>query len=134
MFAHRGSNSVTPVFGILELYYTGSPNGNFFTGFPAHIGVTYIATSIGLNASVTSLICGRILYYAHSMKREFGPAFATTYFSLVAIIVESALPYTLVGIAFVVSFGLNSEISILFLSLYAMFMVSGSLLGCLQRR
>ena len=58
------------------------------------------------------------------MKKQFGPALAETYFSLAAIIVESALPYTLCGIAFVISYGLNSEISILFLSLYAMFMAS----------
>ena len=58
------------------------------------------------------------------MQKHLGPALAETYFSLAPIIVELALPYILCGIAFVISYGLNSEISILFLSLYAMFMVS----------
>ena len=74
---------------------------------------------------LTSLICGRILYYAHGLQKQFGPGIAETYFRSASIIIESALPYTLSGIAFVVSNGLNSDITILFLSLYAMFMASG---------
>jgi len=111
----------TLAFGILELYVSGTPNADFFVGLAAHIGVTYAATSIGLNVLVTSLICGRILYYARVAQKQLGPAIAETYFSIAAIIIESALPYTLCGVAFLVSFGLNSEISILFLSFYVMF-------------
>jgi len=111
----------TLAFGILELYVSGTPNANFFVGLAAHIAVTYAATSIGLNVLVTCLICGRILFYARFAQKQLGQAIAETYFSIAAIIIESALPYTLCGVAFLVSFGLNSEISILFLSFYIMF-------------
>ena len=121
---HKSYNKIVPAFGILELYVSGTPNANFFVGLAAHIALTYAATSIGLNVLVTSLICGRILFYARFAQKQLGPAIAETYFSIAAIIVESALPYTLCGVAFLVSFGLNSEISILFLSFYVMFTAS----------
>ena len=129
--AHKGSNWIILAFGILELYVSGTPNANFFVGLAAHIGLTYVATSIGLNVLVTSLICGRILYYARVAQRQLGPAIAETYFSIATIIIESALPYTLCGVAFLVSFGLNSEISILFLSFYVMFTASAVFSNCL---
>lgn len=124
---HKSYNGIIPAFGILELYVSGTPNANFFIGFASHIGLTYVAISIGLNVLVTSLICGRILYYARYAQKQFGPAMAETYFSIAAIIIESALPYALCGVAFLVSFGLNSSISILFLSFYVMFTASAVL-------
>lgn len=59
------------------------------------------------------------------MRNHLGLEASKAYFTTVAIVVESALPYTLFGIAFLVSFGLDSDTSILFLSLYGMFTVSG---------
>ena len=46
------------------------------------------------------------------------------YAGTIPIIVESALPYAMAGIAFAISFGIGSQISILFMSLYVMFTVS----------
>jgi len=43
------------------------------------------------------------------------------YAGTIPIIVESAMPYAVAGIAFLVSYGMASEISILFLSIYVMF-------------
>ena len=40
-----------------------------------------------------------------------------------SIVVESMLPYTLFGVAYLVTLGTNSPVSILFLSLYVMFTV-----------
>jgi hypothetical protein len=51
------------------------------------------------------------------MHKQLGhPAeFLATYFTTVSIIVESALPYTFFGIAFLVAFGMESEFSVLLL-------------------
>ena len=124
LFAQGSRDNIVLAFGILDIYVSGSPNADFFQGLAARINVTYISISISLNLLLTGLICGRIWYYARDMRKQFGPAFSQTYFSLAAIIIESALPYTLSGIAFVVSNGLHNDITILFLSLYAMFMAS----------
>ena len=129
LFVHRGHDDTISVLGILDLYVSGIPNANFFEGLAVHINVTYVAVSISLNLLLTSLICGRVLYYAHTLQKQLGPGVAETYFGVAAIIIESALPYTLSGMAYVVSYGLNSEINILFLSLYVMFMACGDSLG-----
>ncbi|KAG9311996.1 hypothetical protein JVU11DRAFT_7268 [Chiua virens] len=111
----------TLVFGILELYASGSPNTDFFAGFAANVGLAYFALTIGLNVITTSIICARIVSYARIMRNELGLEFASTYFTTASVIVESALPYTLFGIAFLVAFGMQSEFSVLLLSLYGMF-------------
>jgi hypothetical protein len=109
--------------GILLLY--SDANGNFFVGVAAQIGVAYTAISIGLNIVLTSLICGRIIYHGRQSGQYLGSASSSTYYGIVAIIVESAIPYSLSGIAFVTAYGLNSDLTIFFLSIYVMF-------GCLS--
>ncbi|KAL6306350.1 hypothetical protein BKA93DRAFT_729653 [Sparassis latifolia] len=106
--------------GIAQLYASGVPSGDFFAGVAADLGLAYYATTVGLNVIVTSLICGQILFWARRTRVVLGEDAARTYTGVAAILIESALPYTLCGIALLVSYGLNSEISILFLSLYVM--------------
>ncbi|KAG1807809.1 uncharacterized protein BJ212DRAFT_1385597 [Suillus subaureus] len=109
------------VFGILDLTTSGSPNGDFFEGLAARVGLVYFSLTIGLNVITTCLICGRIIFYARCMRNHPGPEVAKVYFTTVTIVVESALPYTLFGITFLVLYGLDNNTSILFLSLYGMF-------------
>ncbi|KAG2098873.1 hypothetical protein BD769DRAFT_1631252 [Suillus cothurnatus] len=113
--------SQSTVFGILDLITSGSPNGDFFEGLAARIGLVYFSLTIGLNVITTCLICGRIIFYARHMQNHLSLEVSKAYFTTVTIVVESALPYTLFGIAFLVSLGLGSNTSILFLSLYGMF-------------
>lgn len=117
--------SQSTVLGILNLITSASPKNNFYEGLKAHVGLVYICLTIGLNVLVTCLICGRIIFCARRMQHHFGHEASRDYFTIVAIVVESAVPFTLFGIAFLVSFGLVSYSSIIFLSLYGMFTVSG---------
>ncbi|KAG1810274.1 uncharacterized protein HD556DRAFT_1223371 [Suillus plorans] len=103
------------------LLTSASPNHDFYEGLKAHVGLVYICLTIGLNVLATCLICGRIIFCARRMRHHFGGEASRDYFTVVAIVVESAIPYTLFGIAFLVSFGLVSYSSIIFLSLYGMF-------------
>ncbi|KAH9943876.1 hypothetical protein B0H21DRAFT_747388 [Amylocystis lapponica] len=107
--------------GIVELAASGAPNGDLFVGLAEDIGLAYFSTTIGLNVLATGLICGRILHlqmrtYASDRTRR-----ALRYSGTIPIIVESAVPYTLSGIAFLVSYGIGSPISVLWLSIYVMF-------------
>ena len=61
------------------------------------------------------------------MRRVLGSEVSSVYTSAASVIVESMLPYTLFGVAYVVTLGANSPLSILFLSLYAMFNVRARL-------
>jgi len=114
----------TLVLGILELYTSGVPSGDFFAGLAAHIGVAYVSVSVGLNVMVSSMICARIAYLGmavHSTRNTARGKEVMKYGGTIPIIVESALPYAVAGIAFAVSYGMESEISIFFLSIYVMF-------------
>ena len=79
------------------------------------------------------MICARITYLGtveYSDRTARGTE-VMKYAGTIPIIVESALPYALAGIAFAVSYGMESGISIFFLSIYAMFTVSFALVSFL---
>jgi len=111
----------TLIFGTFQNVVSFMPGGNFFAGRDSSVGLVYFSTTISLNIVTTALICGRIFYHGKSLERQFGPNFSKTYFDVASIVIESALPYTLIGIAFLISYGMRSGISIFFLSLYALF-------------
>ena len=56
-----------------------------------------------------------------------GSAAARAFTGAVSMVIESMLPYTLFGIAYVATLGANSPVTILFLSLYVMFTVSATI-------
>ncbi|KAI0055119.1 hypothetical protein BV25DRAFT_1816067 [Artomyces pyxidatus] len=109
------------VLGVMELWASGTPHQDFFSGLAVQLGTSYYATSIGLNTLVTCIITGRILHFARSSRKHLGRDASKIYSGVAQIIVESALPYTLSGIAFLLSYSTGSQLSILWLSFYAMF-------------
>lgn len=116
--------------GIAQLVEAGLPLRSYFTGNAHKLGIAYTTSVISLEVVVTTLIAARILqlrrWYdvASALRQNRVSAAAYTYTGAVAIIVESALPCTVFGLAYLVSFAINSDISILFLSIYVMFTVS----------
>lgn len=112
--------------GILTCYVSGVPNSDFFVGKAAQVALAYSSVVIGLNFILSTLICVRILQLARHMEGALGQDTARTYSGAAALIIEAALPYTLFGLAYVVSLGVNSPTSILFLSIYVMFTVCAS--------
>ena len=93
-----------------------------------------------MNIFCTLLICGHIFLRTWQISRgiprnggsqgdsEPGASSGSNdrdgiFFRAAEIVVESMLPYTLFGVAYVVTLGINSPVSILFLSLYVMFTV-----------
>ncbi|OCH85522.1 hypothetical protein OBBRIDRAFT_739746 [Obba rivulosa] len=107
--------------GILEIWASGSPGANFFAGNAARIVLAYFSTTVGLNVLTTTLICVRILAQARRVQELLGSGGGHAYTNATALIVESALPYSLGGIAAIVSMGLNSDTSVLMGSFYIMF-------------
>ncbi|PIL34553.1 hypothetical protein GSI_03331 [Ganoderma sinense ZZ0214-1] len=107
--------------GIGTSVITGLPNANFFSGLSKYTALTYSCSVIALNVTVSALICLRLLLHARSIRGALGSRVASKYTGTVALLVESALPYTLFGVAFVVTLGMEHPSSILFLSIYVMF-------------
>ena len=108
-------------FGVGLLYESGRPNGDYFAGIAAIFVTAYTASTFAFNVLVTSLICGRIFSVGRSM-RAYGAADTKVYTGAVAVVVESALPFTLGSMIYVITYGIGSDIAVAF-SGYSMFTV-----------
>ncbi|PIL34472.1 hypothetical protein GSI_03249 [Ganoderma sinense ZZ0214-1] len=111
----------TAALGVLTCYASGTPNSDFFTGSAALIALSYSSVVIVLNCTCSALICIRIVSVSRRMQRTLGhDAAAQAYASVVALIVEAMLPYTLFGLAYVVTLGTGHPTAIFWLSVYVM--------------
>ena len=90
------------------------------------LSVAFYATSIFLSTTSTCMICYRLFKHARRMKECLGGQFASPYFTIATLIVESVLPSTLTGIAFFVSFGVKSEVGLTLWYVYTLMMVRRS--------
>ncbi|KAH9850942.1 hypothetical protein C2E23DRAFT_268118 [Lenzites betulinus] len=115
----------TIALGIIELYASGKPNADFFVGTAAHFGVAYYTLTISLNVIATGVICARLMYFGRAVeaasKTQGRGVGARRYTGTLPIVIESALPYSMAGFAFLVAYGIQSDISILFGAFYGMF-------------
>jgi hypothetical protein len=118
-----GSNVKQLALGVAVDWVSSSPGGDLFSGLAAKLGVAYFSISVFLNIAVTGIICYRMMYHAMKLKKQLGHEHASGYFNVVSVIVESVLPYTMSGIAFLVSFGIGSGCSVTFYSIYILGMV-----------
>lgn len=87
------------------------------------IAVAYFAICVFLNMTLTALICYRLVHHGKLVHAELGDKFSSVYFALAGIVVESALLYTLSGIAFLVALGLRAQMLTEFAWVYFMMMV-----------
>ncbi|KIJ62281.1 hypothetical protein HYDPIDRAFT_94771, partial [Hydnomerulius pinastri MD-312] len=113
---------ITLVLGVAVDWISGSPHGDFFAGLASQLGLAYYSISVFLNTTVTSIICYRTVNHGMKVKEQLGPEYAYAYFDVASIIIESVLPLTLSGIAFLISFGLQSATSMTFISVYFLLM------------
>ena len=105
-------------------FESARPGSNYFIGLSQKLGTSYTSCLVSLNLLLTLLITTRILYAARQCTSATDRAAARTYTNAAAIVVESALPYTAFGLAYLATFARESQTSILFLSLHVMFCVS----------
>ncbi|KAF8487757.1 hypothetical protein JB92DRAFT_2820741 [Gautieria morchelliformis] len=108
---------------IVELVGAYTPGGNFFQGRALIFGTTYYSMTISLNIVLTLLICGRLIYFSRLMRAAFGneQGAAKLYSGIAAMLAESAAPYTLVGIMFLIPYAQQSPTANVFGQLYAKF-------------
>ncbi|KAG8221478.1 hypothetical protein J3R82DRAFT_1691 [Butyriboletus roseoflavus] len=124
------------VLGILLIWATSTYGGNFFQGVASQLGLAYYTVSVFLTAMLTWMICYRLVRHGRKIKEDLGSEYASPYFAIVALVVESMFPCTLSGIAFLISFGLRSQQSVFFSFVFVMMMVRGliSSLGGVDRQ
>lgn len=114
----------TLVLAVFELATSFTPGGFFFGAKSINFGTPYYSMTIGLNIIVTALICYRMLSLSKLVKAAMGEENARLYTSVAAIMVESAAPYSLTGLVFLIPYARSSMISVAFGQVWAKFTVS----------
>ena len=106
--------------GVSQLVESGKPNSNYFAGLAQNLGIGYTSCIISLNIITTSLVTGRIYFAGRRFAASMGHEVGRAYTGAAAIMVESSALSTLTGIAYLVTFALDSQLEIFFLSIYVM--------------
>ncbi|EMD38814.1 hypothetical protein CERSUDRAFT_112546 [Gelatoporia subvermispora B] len=104
--------------GILVLITAGTPGGQTFSGRTLDFGTPLYSMSISLNIILTALICGRLLYISRRVRQTMGADAAELYTGIVAILIESAVPYSVCGIIFLIPYVRGSQTSIAFAQIW----------------
>ncbi|KAJ7261160.1 hypothetical protein C8J57DRAFT_1337236 [Mycena rebaudengoi] len=108
--------------GIMTIVQGAVPGSNFFRGKVVNFGVPWATLSVALNVTITGLISYRILRARSMLKRlQEGSGSLNVYVSVAAVLIESALPFSILGIIFAVTFGKNLDQAPGFLFAWATF-------------
>ncbi|KAI0340440.1 hypothetical protein BDW22DRAFT_1309572, partial [Trametopsis cervina] len=100
------------IFAVLELVASFKPGGFFFGTKSVNFGTPYYSLTIGLNIVVTALICARLLSLSRVIRESMGPENARIYTGVASIMIESALPYSLMGIVFLVPYARGQLVAV----------------------
>ncbi|PPQ89969.1 hypothetical protein CVT25_009609 [Psilocybe cyanescens] len=104
---------------IIELVLAGKPGGNFFHGKTINFGTPYYTLTIASNIFVTLCIVLRLRKLGTAVSRALGKDSARMYTSIASMLVESATPYSLVGIMFLIPYALGNGTAISFGQVWA---------------
>ncbi len=116
---------------ILLTVQSAIPGSNFFRGKTVDFGVPWVTLTVALNAIVTTLIIIRILKVRYQLKAALGhtevlPDTVRMYTGILALLVESVLPYSLFGVIFAITYGKNMDVAPAFTFVWGTFGVSTS--------
>ncbi|ESK86671.1 hypothetical protein Moror_9670 [Moniliophthora roreri MCA 2997] len=100
---------------IISCVQSALPGSSFFANNTINFAIPWIALTCGLNAILTGLITARLLVARHRLKAILGSnEHSTAYTSAVSIIVESALPFSILGIIFAILLGKGNTVYMIF--------------------
>jgi hypothetical protein len=88
---------------ILSIIESARPGSNFYAALAAMFEIPWICLTVGLNFVLTALITIRLVLHCRSMASI--KSAASMYPGVIAILVESAAPFTATGIAFAALLG-----------------------------
>ena len=131
---------------ILLLYQTSQPTESLW--LQVNVGLAYFSLSLAgasywhrvpqiltcspVNLLLTLLIVGRLLAMSNRVKNMLGAQHAHTYTSIAALVVESATPYALTNLVFIVTYGIGSPGSNVVLPILSQIMCTSSVLIILR--
>jgi hypothetical protein len=99
----------------------------FFSGKAINFGLPYYTISITLNVLLTSGIVTRVVFLARRLSSTLGPESAQVYIGAASILIESAALYSIIGVVFLIPYGLNHPTAVGIGQVWAKLAVSCSL-------
>lgn len=128
---------------ILTLFQASRPDASLWTTVTIQFSLPYFSISIALNVLLTLLLVSRLFYMSVKARRTIGGEHGRTYISIAAMLLESAAPYAIVGLIFIITYARNSNVQNLVLPVLSQIMVrrpsfpppathDGRLIGSLQ--
>jgi len=95
----------------------------YLHGKPIHPIVPWVSMSVCLNVIVTSMICFRLLRMRALMREVRRPELASMYTSIATMLIESAAPFTILGIGLVIVAAQNGPLVDAFCYVWSVFCV-----------
>jgi hypothetical protein len=109
---------------IITVVQSGLPGADLFQGNPVNFGVPWISLTVSLNGILTAMITIRLLMAHNTLQSVMGPEHSKQYIGIIAILVESAAPFTILGIVFAVLYSKSIPEEVFFSSVWGIFCVS----------
>ncbi|KAF8902250.1 hypothetical protein CPB84DRAFT_1679001 [Gymnopilus junonius] len=127
VYGRRGAAVILPVLAYLaafglaieQLVVAGRPHGNFFEGESVKFATAYYSITISLNILLTISICVRLVRMSRRFARSLGQENGRVYTGAAAILVESAAPYSVLGLMYLIPYSLQNDTGILFGQLWS---------------
>lgn len=118
---------------ILLLHQVVSPGGTFWVPTSINFALVCWSTSIAINIMLTIGIVGFLLYMRFRVRRVMGSHHHSSYVSVSAMLVESALLYTVFALVFLIPLARNNSVNLIFFQALGQVQVSTTLcMGRLQ--
>ncbi|KAJ7841311.1 hypothetical protein B0H14DRAFT_2360235, partial [Mycena olivaceomarginata] len=89
---------------IVGTVQSGLPGSDFWHGTTVNLLTPWLVLTIVFNILTTSMIAVRLALIRRSMRGILSKERAEVYTGVIAILVESALPFTLLGIAYLITY------------------------------
>ncbi|KAK0484356.1 hypothetical protein EDD18DRAFT_708626 [Armillaria luteobubalina] len=92
------------VMAIITNVISGLPDSNVFKGKAATCGISWVVLTVSFNVVVTTMICARIFLFQRYIRKNVDAETAKMYTGIIALMIESALPFTVLGIIFIATY------------------------------
>jgi hypothetical protein len=132
--------------GIIATVQSGLPDGDFFSGAAVQFATPWLgkefisfsfpralysncslrfctALTITFNVVATALIIVRLTCVIRDMRDVFAGSRAEVYLGFISILIQSALPFTLLGIGYLIAYVTRAPESLAFASIWGAFVV-----------
>ena len=111
------------VLSIITVVEAALPGAFQLAGKPALVAVSWFSLSVGLNVMVTTMICVRILRIRALIRDVLSPEMSSMYTSMATMLIESAVPFSILGIGLVITVALDVGPKFAFAYVWSIFCV-----------